>query len=99
MPTNYKPRKISGINPKTDNKISIVGKIVDIKENSFILEDDYGKIEIFSEEKVEKNKVVRVFCSLVDGKLKADLIQNLEGMDLNLFKKVQELYYRVGLNV
>lgn len=98
MAEYYKPRKISSI-IKKDSKISIVGKVIDTGENFFILEDDSGKIEIFSEEKVEKNKIVRVFCSLVEGKLKADIIQSLNGLDLNLFKRIEELYYKVGLHV
>lgn len=94
----YKPKVISGITKK-DNKISIVGKILDTKENSFILEDPTGKTEVFFDGKVEKNKIVRVFCSLVEGKLRSDLIQNLEGLDSSLFKKIQELYYKARINV
>jgi len=90
---HYKPRKISEIS-KTDSKIAIVGMVSSSDENSFILEDDSGKVEVFSEEEMEKDKTVRVFCSLVEGKLKADIIQDLKGLDLNLFKKVEELYRR-----
>lgn len=98
MLEHYKPEKISSITKK-DSKISIVGKVIAINKNSFTLEDDSGKIELFSEEEIESNKVVRVFCSLVEGKLKADVIQILNGLDLNLFKKVEELYYKAGLHV
>lgn len=98
MLEHYKPRKISSITKK-DSKISIVGRVIDTKEGSFTLEDSTGKIEIASEEKVEKNEMIRVFCSFVEGNLKADVIQNLEGLDLDLFKKVEELYYKAGMNV
>jgi hypothetical protein len=95
---HYKPKKISSITKK-DDKISVVGKVTNSEENFFVLEDSTGKIEIISEKKVEKNKTIRVFCSLIEGKLKADVIQNLEGLDLNLFKRVQDLYYKVGVDV
>jgi len=98
MLEHYRPKKISSI-IKTDNKISLVGKVIDTKDDSFVLEDSSGKIEIVSENKIEKNKIVRVFCSLVEGKLKADVIQSLEGLDLNLFKRVEELYYKANVNV
>jgi len=98
MIENYKPRKVSSI-LKTDSKVSLVGKIVDVLENSFVLEDETGKVEIACEESLEKGKIVRVFCICFDGKLKADVVQDLKGLDLNLFKKVEELYRKEGLYV
>ena len=98
MAEHYQPRKISSIS-KTDSRVAIIGKVLEVLENSFILEDETGKIEISSEEAVRKGELVRVFCSLLDGKLKADVVQNLKGFDLNLFKKVEELYRKEGLYV
>jgi len=95
----YKPRKISEIDQKTDTNISLVGKVIEHGENSFILDDESGKAEIVFEGEVEKNKIVRVFCSLIENQLKADVVQNLDGMDLKLFKKVKELYIKRDLNV
>ncbi len=96
MPTHYKPRKISQI-MNTDSKIAVIGKVVQVDQNSFVLNDDTGKAEIFSEEAVEQNKVVRAFCTIAEGKLKAEIVQKLENFDLNLFKKIEELYNRAGL--
>ncbi len=96
MPTRYIPKKISEIK-KTDSTISLVGKIVQISENEFVLQDETGRIGIFSEEKVGEGKIVRVFCSTVDGNLKADTIQSLNGFDVNLYNKVKELYSKAGL--
>lgn len=96
MPIHYKPRKISQI-AKTDSHIALVGRVVDFGDNSFVLKDDTGLIEIVSEEIVEKDNFLRVFCSNFEGRWKADVIQSLEGLDINLFKKVEELYSRVGV--
>lgn len=90
------PKKISEIK-NSDSKISLIGKIIQADENSFILDDDSGKIEIFSEQAVETNKLVKVFCSVIEGRLKADVVQSLNGFDINLYNKVKELYRRVGL--
>jgi hypothetical protein len=98
MVEHYLPRKISSIS-KTDSKIALIGKIAENGENSFILEDDSGRAEIFCEEETKQGELVRVFCSVIEGKLKADIVQSLKGLDLNLFKKVEELYKREGLNV
>ncbi len=97
MPIRYKLKKINEIGK--EDYICIIGKVVNLGENSFLIQDETGMIEISSEFKVEKGKVVRVFCRRVNNMLKAEIIQDLSSMDLNLFKKVEELYNEVGVNV
>lgn len=92
----YVPRQISEVT-SNDSRVSIIGNVTAVGESSFVLDDDTGKIEIISDASVEKNKLVRVFCSVVEEKLKADIVQNVEGLDLNLFKKVKELYNSSGV--
>lgn len=92
----YRPRKISELK-KTDARVSIVGKVIEGKEGSFVMGDDTGKAEIFFEGQVEKGKLLRVFCSLADERLTADVVQSLNGMDMKLFNKVRELYKKVGV--
>lgn len=89
---HYKPKKISQLSPK-DSRVALTGSIVQKRENSFILDDGTARTEIFFDGKVEA-KVVRAFCSVVEDKLKADVVQNLDSLDINLFKKVEELYNR-----
>ncbi|MEK6909675.1 MAG: hypothetical protein AABW61_01200 [Candidatus Aenigmatarchaeota archaeon] len=97
MPTfHYIPKQISEVKP-TDSRVSLIGNVVNVGENSFILDDGTGKIEVISEMPVERNKLFRVFCSVIDEKLKADVVQDMEGLDLNLFKKVKELYNSSGV--
>lgn len=93
----YKPRGISEINKKTDARVAVIGKVVESGENGFVLDDGTAKTEIVFEGSVEKNKMVRALCSIIEGQLKADLIQSLDGFDLNLFKRIKELYNRAGL--
>lgn len=96
MLNHYVPRKISEIS-KTDNRVAVIGTVVDKKENSFLLRNGNAEVEIETDKQIEKNKLVRVFCSVTDGKLKADIVQSLNGLDLNLFKKVEELYSKAGV--
>lgn len=98
MPDHYLPKKISSVS-KSDSKVSVVGTVSEVSENSFVLDDGTGKMEIISDQPVEKDETVRVFCSSVEGKLKADTIQSLKGFDLNLFKRIEELYRKEGFNV
>jgi hypothetical protein len=93
----YKPREISEINTKTDGKVAIVGKVVESKEDSFILDDGEVKAEINFEGKMKTNRMVKVFCSVAEDRLNADIVQNLDGLDLNLFKRVKELYNKAGV--
>lgn len=92
----YVPKKISEIKD-TDTKISIIGKIQELKTNSFVIEDETGKLELFTEQNVDAGNIIRVFCSLSDGRLKADVIQSLNGLDINLYHKVEDLYRKVGI--
>ncbi len=95
-PLRYVPKEISGI--KTDDtRISVIGNVTGSMEGSFILGDDTGKIEILSDAKPERNKTLRVFCSISGDKLKADIIQDLEGMDLDLLKKINSIYNSTGV--
>jgi len=96
MSIHYKPKKISEIR-ETDSKISLIGKVVESTENTFILEDDTGRVEFFSENIAETEKLVRVFSTIIEGKLKADAIQVLNGFDLNLYNRIKELYLKAGV--
>jgi hypothetical protein len=94
--TRYMPKKISQIS-ESDSKVAIIGKVIDVGEDSFILDDDTGKVEIATDIPVEKDSLLRVFCSMVDGHLKADVVQDLKGLDLNLYKRIEELYNKSGV--
>lgn len=93
---NYKPKRISQVT-KEDSRVSVIGKVLEVGENSFVLQDDSSVAEVFSDIAVEKDKLVRVYCSVIEGQLKADVMQDLTGFDLNLFKKVEELYNKAGV--
>ncbi|MBI2034870.1 MAG: hypothetical protein HYT11_04025 [Candidatus Levybacteria bacterium] len=94
--SRYVTKQISEVAP-TDSRVSIIGNVVKTDENSFVLDDGTGKIEVTSDIQVEMNKLIRIFCSVVDEKLKADIIQDVNELDLNLFKKVKELYNKAGV--
>lgn len=93
MADYYKPKKISELNLQTDQKVAIIGKVENILENSFVL-DDGEKIEITAESVPEKGKKVRVFCSVLDQQLKADIVQNFNA-DEELFWKSEKLFKKI----
>lgn len=95
----YKPKKIVEINFEKDNRIALIGKVLEQLENSFVLEDETGNVEIFFEGELRKGQVVRAFCSIVEGQLKADIVQSLDGLNLKLLREVEEMYKKAGLNI
>lgn len=97
MPERYRLKKINEIGK--EDYVCVMGKVVKIGENSFLLQDETGIIEIASDFEVEEEKTIRVFCRRVDDKLKAEIVQDLSSLDLNLYKKVEELYNEVSVNV
>lgn len=105
LPERYIPKNISQIN-KNDKKVSVIGKVVEMKadSDSFIIEDGSGKIEVFFEkensegrEKPSSGKTIRAFCTLVGEQLKLDIVQDMTGADLNLLKTVDDLYSKAGV--
>ena len=92
----YLPKKIKELKT-SDEKVMLTGQVINSTQNSLVLSDDSGKMEIFSEEQFENGKTVRAFCSLVDSELKLDFFQDFSNSDLNLFKRVGQLYKKVGI--
>lgn len=103
---HYEKRKIPEINPDADLKVKILGFVVDKKDDTIVLDDGSGKIKVFVDMsgmmgKIEINQLIRIFGSTLpteDGfEVKADAVQNLSNLNINLYKKVDELYNKVGV--
>ena len=103
---HYLKKFISEINPDTDLKIKLIGFVVDKKDDTIVLDDGSGKVNVFVDipnmmEKININQLVRVFGSTLPTEngfeIKADLIQDLTNLNINLYKKVDELYKEVGV--
>ena len=75
----------------------MTGTVIDSSANSIVLDDGSGKIEIYFEDqpKVKNGQMVRIITRLlpmIDGfECKGEVIQNLEGFNLELYKKVKEI--------
>lgn len=99
MPDYYKPRKISEIDFRNDVKVAVIGKVTAIGSKSLTLDDGKTKAEINfnSLANVEAEKFYRIFCSIVEKRLRADIVQDLNAFDVNLFNKTEELYRKSGV--
>ncbi len=103
---HYEKRKIPDINPDVDLKVKILGFVVDKKDDTIIIDDGGGKVKIYEDvpgmmEGINVNQLIRVFGSTVpteDGcEIKADAIQDLSNLNIDLYKKVEELYNKMGV--
>ena len=104
---HYPLRKIVEINPETDFRVKIMGIVVDKKDDTIVVDDGTDKVKEFVDlpsilDKVNVNHLVAVFGATIPTDLgidiKANVIQNLTGLDINLYKKVEELYNKWGVN-
>lgn len=92
-----RPRKISEI--KTgDERVRVVGLVVDKKEAELVLDDGSGRITVIFDdpaltEGVEVGSKIRVFGSPLNvadtHELHADIIQRLDKLDLELYEQVR----------
>ena len=103
---HYTKKKIGEINPQVDLKVNILGFVVDKKEDTIVLDDGSKKIRVFMDnptavEKININQLIRVFGSTLpteDGfEIKADVFQDLSSLNIDLYKKVEELYIKMGV--
>jgi uncharacterized protein YdeI (BOF family) len=103
---HYAKRKIAEINPEVDLRVKIMGTVVDKKDDTMVVDDGNGKIKIFVDtptmiEKININQLVRVFGSTLptdEGfEIKTDAIQDLSNLNINLYKRVEELYNKLGV--
>lgn len=103
---HYVKRKIEEINPESDLKVKIMGFVVDKKDDTVVLDDGSKKIKVFFDntaivEKMNINQLLRVFGSILptdEGfEIKVDAIQDLSNFNINLYKKVEELYNKMGV--
>ncbi len=104
----FSEKTIAEVEPEKDIRVRILGKVVDMTEDSFILDDGAGRVQVaidpeISMESIHVNdsvKVIgRVFASENGFELRAEAVQNASGVDVPLYKKSVELERSLGYNV
>jgi len=95
-------RRIIDIHPEIDVRVKLIGTVIDTSANSMILDDGTGKVEIILDEQpyFQPGQLVKVIARvlpLIDGfECKGETIQNLEGFNLDLYRKAKEVIKSVG---
>ena len=93
-------REISGIKPD-DVRVSVLGTVIDSEDGRFVLDDGTGRLLVSWDQGVEQGRLVRVIGRVIpleNGlELQAEVLQDLTGLDLKLFKKAREMEVRLGV--
>ncbi len=89
------PRRISEINPEKDIRVRLLGHIIGKDNGALIIDDGTGKAEVISEEQdADVNDIVRIFTRVLPleqgFELRAELVQKMNGLDVDLYKKIME---------
>ncbi|MFW6385821.1 MAG: hypothetical protein ACOCZP_01550 [Candidatus Hadarchaeota archaeon] len=93
-----RPRRISEIKT-ADDQVQVVGLVVDKEESTLVLDDGSGSVNVLFEdpnlvEGIDVGSKVRVFGTPLNigdtHEIHATIIQNQEGLDLDLYKEVME---------
>lgn len=90
------PRRIADINPETDIRVRLVGRVSDKRDNSIFLKDDSGEVEIIMEPEfascLSEGEIIRVFTRVLPletgYELRSELIQDMNKLDKELYDKV-----------
>lgn len=102
--SSYTRKSIGEVNADIDLKIKVMGFVVDKSDVFIVVDDGKNKVKIFVEpemmEKVDIHQFIAVYGSTIpteDGfEIKADAIQDLTGLNLQFYKKMNELYKKWG---
>lgn len=89
------PRRISEINPEKDIRVRLLGRVIGKDNGTLIIDDGTGKAEVIAENQdADVNDLVRVFTRVLpleEGfELRAELLQKMNGLDVDLYKKIVE---------
>lgn len=92
------PARIRRINElsETDYRVRVIGTVVSISSDEQILDDGTGTINVRTDNKLEMGTLIRAIGRIFrkdDGtfELNAEIIQDMKGLDIELFNKVREL--------
>ena len=90
------PKKISEINPEKDIRVRILGKVIDKTDGVIVVDDGSSKADIVTTDldvNVNIGDTIRVFTRVLpleEGfELRAEIIQDMTKLDIDLYKKVE----------
>ncbi|MBI4167568.1 MAG: hypothetical protein HY515_01285 [Candidatus Aenigmarchaeota archaeon] len=93
-------KAISEIDPEKDIRVKIVGKVVGLGPDSLVIDDGFGSVQVTTDPEINVESLKtsdnvrvtgRVFASENGFELRAESLQNVNGIDMELLKKVRDM--------
>lgn len=86
-------RKISEIRPESDIRVRILGRVIGKADGMLVVDDGTARADIVAEDmEADTNSIVRVFARVLPletgYELRAELVQKMDRLDLDLYEKV-----------
>ncbi len=86
-------RKISGIKPEQDIRVRLLGRVIGKGDGTIVIDDGSSRADIVTEETdAGINDIVRVFARVLPlesgFELRAEFVQKMEKLDLDLYNKI-----------
>lgn len=86
-------KRIADINPESDIRVRILGRVIDKSNGTLIVDDGSAKAEVVMEQtEADVGDVVRVFARVLpleEGyELRGEIVQDMSQLDMDLYKKV-----------
>lgn len=85
-------RKLNSIGPM-DLRVSIIGTVKHVKERKAVIEDDTACATILLEDNpsLSEGETVRVFGKPNKGEVTVELVQKMDGLDMDLYNRIMEV--------
>lgn len=97
-------KNIKEINPEKDGRVRILGTIVSKEQNSLIIDDGTGTVRAFTQTDTNQFKdkqLVRITGRIMQNAdnfdIQAEIIQNMENLDVDLYNKTEKLWRRLNV--
>lgn len=87
-------KKIKDINPESDIRVTIVGTVVGKTLGNLIIDDGSDTAEIITDVEKEVGDQVRIIARVIPletgFELQAEIVQDMKGLNMNLYNLVEE---------
>lgn len=91
-------KDIESINSETDVRVRIIGTVLEVREDSIMLDDGTGTTEVFLNaedvDTVQNGMRIRVFGRVLptpdDFEIQGELVQDMTDLDMETYKEVRD---------
>lgn len=92
------PRDVADIDPETDARVRVLGTVLEVRQDSLMLDDGSGTVEVFVDaedrEAVADGQRVRVFGRVLPTadafEVQGELIQDMTELDMETYERVAD---------